>query len=252
MLCFTCRNRDILLHRKPSRKDYKNFIDEIDYIFSGETEVADYTQYKLRGKLIDMKSDESSFRRVFGSNELFKYDLVDFYECESGGWNFFHLERISKDVYKETTYRSTDMGFKIPKSEYIPAKVNQYGIVRDSYYKSNNRGTVSSAYEKAKQYIIDNNINNFEKGSLTRISSILDIESKFHRCYTESDNKGQVRREIYDDKIVVGYKQNSIYYKTMLVDDIYEENLTKNLGIGLGISSIFYFLILLIFKLLKK
>ena len=237
---------------KQVEKDYEKFLNDIDYIFNEETEIADYKEYKLRGKLIDMRSSESSFRKVFDSNNLYKYEIVELYECKSGGWNFYHLEKISKGVFKETTYRSTDMGFRVPESEYIPAKVNEYGIVRDSYYRSNNRGTVSSAYENAKQYILKNKINNYEKGSFSRISSILDIESKFHRCYTESDGQGEIENEIYDDKTVVGYKQNSIYIKAMFVNEAYEEELVKNLGIGLGISIIFSVLILLIFKLLKK
>jgi len=240
------------------KEDYQSYIGRINHIFKGANEITDYLEQPVNGELINMKNTEGEYMRkkvstmkVLGApNSLYKkIDLFDYFECDNGGWNIYQLQKIAEGSYIRTSYSSTNMGYKVPKYNYVSGENGRY-YTTTSYYKPTFRGSIDEVYEIAKLYILKNKIINFEKGSINRIISLENIKSDFHKLKLKGSIEDE--RVIQSDKTVVGYKEHIISYTVILDNVRFQKHLYMCYGIGLIGSIIFSIIIFIALKLLKK
>jgi hypothetical protein len=125
-------------------KDLKDIETKIDAVLQGKDEVCDYKNEGVRGKLNDPE--------LFTPNDNEGNRLVEYYECENGGWTVLTLKRLNNGFEYLESY-STNMGFKVPESNYTPGKDYGYGVRSEGYSIPTRRGTVQNAYKEAMYYI---------------------------------------------------------------------------------------------------
>jgi hypothetical protein len=228
-------------------RDLKNIESKINEVFQGKDEVCDYKNEGVRGKLKDAD--------IFTPNDNEGNRLVEYYECENGGWTVLTLKKINNG-FEYTERYSTNMGFKVPESNYTPGKDFGYGFRTEGYSIPTYRGTVQNAYKEAMYYISTEKENkSYVAGSYLKIKTFDEISTDFYYISNVEPTKysdGSVfakswrssgEASVFNSDWIVWYKRNGKHYEIVERQKQFNKSwLTYSLISGL-IAILIYFLL---------
>jgi hypothetical protein len=197
--------------------DLNNIEIKVNDVFQGKDEVCDYKNEGVRGKL---KNAE-----IFTPKDNEGNRLVEYYECERGGWTVLTLKRLNNGFEYTESY-STNMGFKVPESNYTPRKDFGYGLSTEGYSIPTNRGTVQNAYKEAMYYISTEKENkSYVAGSYLKIKTFDEISTEFYYISNVAPTKysdGSVfakswsssgEASVFNSDWIVWYKRDGKHYE---------------------------------------
>lgn len=240
--------------------DFKNFKSKIDDMFGGKPIVYDYSYTSVEGELLP----ESKLPLFPNECEYYlekNYNIHEYFECKDGGWGIFALKKLNVG-YDIIKYISENMAFIVPEYKYIKGS-NEDGIIdRYGNYPSITiptfRGTVENAYIGARDYLIEEDLKNYNQDEIARkVASFDMLNSDFHNMEnidpTQYSNSTSGHREInypcsivYDEKSIVVYKKNIMHYEIVLDKELFQKRIMTNLLFGFALS-ILGFIVWLLF-----
>ena len=239
-------------------KDFNSLSKDVEIVLNGYSSVGDYSKTQVQGKLTqlrDMWGDEvSNVFQLFGglSDEVFQdAELYDYFAPDGGGWKIYNFEKVTNGIYKTEIYTPEQMGYKVPEKEHIPGgystwRKDVYG--RPAYdmpqFRNTNRPSVNKAYNIALEHLIDKNISNYKKGSLSQIKYIEDKTSKYHEVRTF--NEGIKSPYVLNDQFIIKYNINTYKHYIVKNSSEYDSLLYRNIGISFLLGLILSIIIFLI------
>jgi GYF domain 2 len=226
-------------------KDLKDIEIKIEAVLEGKDEVCDYKNDGIGGKL---KEPDSSTPNDDKGNRL-----VEYYECENGGWTVLTLKRMPNGFDYIESY-STNMGFKVPETNYEPGidLGNDYNT--SGYSISTDRGTISNAYTEAMKHISSDKENNsYVAGSYLKIKTFDEISTDFYYIsnieptkYTDGSVntkswKSEKGSSVFNSNWIVWYERNGKHLEIVERKDLFNEIWLKYSLINALIATIIFF-----------
>lgn len=226
-------------------KDLKEIETKINVVFQGKDEACDYKNEGVRGKLKDAD--------IFTPNDNEGNRLVEFYECENGGWTVLTLKKLNNGFEYTESY-STNMGFKVPETTYTPGKDFGYGYRTEGYSIPTHRGTIQNAYKEAMYYISTEKENkSYIAGSYLKIKTFDEINTDFYYIsnieptkYTDGSVfakswKSSGEASVFNSDWIVWYRRDGKHFEIVERQKQFNKSwLTYSLISGLIATFIFF------------
>lgn len=228
--------------------DLKEIETKINSVFQNKDEICDYKNDGVRGRLKDADP-------IFTPKDNEGNPLVEYYECESGGWTVLTLKKLNNGFEYTESY-STNMGFKVPESNYTPGKDYGYGITTAGYSVPTYRGTVQNAYKEAMYYISTEKENkSYVAGSYLKIQTFGEISTDFYYInniqptkYTEGSVfakswKGSGQASVFNSDWIVWYRRDGKHFEIVERERQFNKSWLKYSLIGGIIVTLIFLLI---------
>lgn len=249
----TCSTALSFLYVQNKRgNDFKEIEQKTSDIFQGKNEICDFINEGIRGKLKEPN--------YFANKDNDGKQLVEYFECENGGWTVLTLTKLNNGFAVVENY-STNMGFKVPASNYTSGMDYGYGMRTNGYSTSTFRGTVQNAYKEAMEYISKENENNsYVAGTYLKIKAFNEITTDYYSILNVVPSKftdasvnaiswaSSQEASVFNKNWIVWYKKNGKHFEIIENKNIYY----KNLVIYSLISGLLVFLIYLVIKYQKR
>lgn len=220
---------------------------KIDEVFQGKDEVCDHKKTGVQGEL--KKADWLTPSDNEGK------ELVEYYECSSGGFTVLTLSKKLNGFDLVESY-SKNMGYKIPASRWTAGKDYGYGIYTPGYSTPTYRQTIQVAYSEAMEYLSSEKENKcYSAGSYDRIQTFDEIKTDFYYIdniaptkYSSASNSFKSWSSsgdamVFNNQWVVWYAYNGKHYEIIEFKNIFTKKLLIFSGIGSLLALLLYLLI---------
>jgi hypothetical protein len=227
--------------------DLKIINSKIEDVFNGKDEICDYQKDGVRGKLQEPT--------LFTPQDNEGNSLVEFFECESGGWTVLSLKKVINGFEYINNY-STNMGFKVVESNYKPGVDLGYGYTTQGYSIPTYRGTVQNAYKEAMEYIsVEKENKPYVAGSYSKIKTFDELTTDFYTISNVEPTKysdGTVNSKtwesmgeasVFNKNWIVWYKRSGKHYEIIELKNVFNKLWLKYSVISGLIATLLYFLI---------
>jgi len=227
--------------------DLKIINAKVEEIFNGKDEICDYQIGYLKGKLQKPS--------LFSPQDNEDNRLVEYYECESGGWTVLSLKKVINGFEYLNNY-STNMGFKVVESNYKPGVDFGYGYSSRGYSVPTYRGTVQNAYKEAMECIsVEKENKPFVAGSYSKIKTFDEITTDFYTISNVEPTKysdGTVNLKtwesmgeasVFNINWIVWYKISGKHFEIVELKNVFNKLWLKYSLISGLIATLIFFLI---------
>jgi hypothetical protein len=227
--------------------DLQKMNKKIDEVFQGKDEVCDYTKTGVQGKLKDAD--------WLTPNDNEGNALVEYYECNSGGFTVVTLSKKPNGFDFVKSY-SKNMGYKIPASRWSAGKDYGYGIYTPGYSTPTYRQTIQEAYNTAMKYLSSEKENKcYSAGSYDRIQTFDEIKTDYYYIdnvaptkYSSATNSFKSWNSsddamVFNNQCVIWYAYNGKHFEIIENKEVFTKKLIIYSGIGSVLALLLYFLI---------
>lgn len=201
--------------KKQSANDFLLIQQKTEQVFNGKSKVSDFNKYAVKGEL-----REPGIK--YTPNDDNGNKLVEYFECESGGFTVLTLTKKPNGFEYAEIY-STNMGYKIAKNKWVD--LSQYGVESMSGFTvPTHREDVQEAYDGAMEYLtVEDKDKSYIPGSFDKISSFDEIRTKFHyidnikptiySTHTTDLKSWSTDAYIFNNQWIVWYTKNVKHYE---------------------------------------